>query len=102
MEQDYMPPEPQQPDPEPTTGPFAPIDARTPNSHIHRWEILDIWFPIEYPPHPRIKQEKQTVILIRCRTCELPQTVELQGTWTMEQVLQPGKKPIKVVRKRER
>ena len=100
MEQNYMPPgqdfgdsphdKKPNPAPEPTTGPFAPIDADTPNSHVHKWETLDIWHPV-FSNHPQLRTPAVTIVLVRCRVCEIPQTIELKGTWTLQQILQKGK-----------
>jgi len=60
-------------------------------SHVHKWNVLDVWHPTPGLVHPRIKQEYQTFVLIRCDVCQIPQTIELKGTWTMEQILQKGR-----------
>lgn len=78
------------PAPEPATGPFAPIDADTPNAHVHQWEILDTWEPV-FQSHPQLRTPTFTVVLVRCRVCEIPQTIELKGKWTLRQLLQKGK-----------
>jgi hypothetical protein len=54
--------------------------------HVHIWEILDRWSPPD-APHPRLRMERVTHVLIRCKTCNLPQTIELMGIWTLEQLL---------------
>jgi hypothetical protein len=54
--------------------------------HVHMWEILERWSPAE-PAHPRLRAERVTYVLVRCKTCDLPQTVELSGVWTLEQLL---------------
>jgi hypothetical protein len=54
--------------------------------HVHIWDILDVWSPPEVH-HPRLGTERVTHVLIRCKTCNLPQTIELDGVWTLEQLL---------------
>jgi hypothetical protein len=54
--------------------------------HVHMWEILERWSPSEVP-HPRLQAGRVTYVLIRCKACDLPQTVELDGVWTLEQLL---------------
>jgi len=58
----------------------------TENTHIHTWDILGVQNPPKRPIHPRNTVWPTTIILIRCRECNLPQTEELDGTWTEEQV----------------
>jgi hypothetical protein len=75
---------------EPQAEPAKPYDTiKTPDQqdHVHMWEILDVWRPATEAYHPRIPQSQVTIVLIKCRTCELPQTVELQGVWSLGQVL---------------
>jgi hypothetical protein len=69
-----MPKKEKQPEPE-------PIPA-----HVHIWDILDV----QTPPatlHPRLSGNTITFVLIRCKECNVPQTLELEGTWTLEQIL---------------
>jgi hypothetical protein len=54
--------------------------------HVHTWDILERWSPPD-APHPRLRAERVTYVLIRCKTCNLPQTIELMGVWTLEQLL---------------
>jgi hypothetical protein len=54
--------------------------------HVHRWEILGIQRPARRAPHPRIPDSNTTIVLLRCRTCNWPETSELDGMWTEEQV----------------
>jgi hypothetical protein len=56
-------------------------------AHVHIWDILDVQIPDKTLYHPRLNQTAITVVLIRCKECDLPQTIELQGTWTLEQIL---------------
>jgi hypothetical protein len=53
--------------------------------HIHIWDILDRWTP-ETSPHPRLRTGRVTIVLIQCKICNLPQTIELEGTWTLQQL----------------
>jgi len=55
------------------------------NSHIHRWDIIGVWKP-NRPVHPRIQDGVITVVLVKCSECGLPQTVNLGGDWSEEQV----------------
>lgn len=54
--------------------------------HVHRWDILGIWTPPGRPVHPRDTSTAYTVVLIKCRECDLPDTTSLDGTWTEEQI----------------
>jgi hypothetical protein len=56
--------------------------------HVHGWGIIDVWHPSPAVMHPRVRPEAFTVALIRCRTCDMPRTIELQGTWSLTQLLQ--------------
>jgi hypothetical protein len=58
------------------------------NAHVHVWDILDIKRvnPAGRPAHPRMVQATETIVLIRCRGCLLPETVNLDGDWTEEQI----------------
>ena len=64
------------------------LDEMASHSHQHRWDILDVYTPVTYRPvHPRMDQKRViTTVLVRCPDCNLPATVELDGTWTMEQI----------------
>jgi hypothetical protein len=53
--------------------------------HVHVWETLGIWRPTQ-PIHPRIRADYTTTVLLRCVTCHWPETSELDGIWTEEQV----------------
>jgi hypothetical protein len=55
--------------------------------HVHIWDILDVWLPKNVVYHPQLRQVEITTVLIRCRECNLPKTIELQGIWTLEQIL---------------
>lgn len=59
--------------------------------HVHMWEILGVWSPAQpnAPVHPRVAASRAssiTVVLLRCRTCNWPETSELDGIWTEEQI----------------
>jgi hypothetical protein len=54
--------------------------------HVHVWGLLDLWEPTQ-PYHPQLKPVNATIVLVRCRTCDIPRTIELQGIWTMKQLL---------------
>jgi len=54
--------------------------------HVHRWDILDRWIPSGRPVHPRTHMGLITFVLVRCQECNLPQSVELDGDWTLEQI----------------
>jgi hypothetical protein len=56
------------------------------NAHVHEWDILGTWKPAGRPVHPRSVQMAETVVLVRCRGCGLPETVNLDGDWTEEQI----------------
>jgi hypothetical protein len=73
-------------EPDPASEPI-PYKPPSKPEHVHVWNILDVWQPSTQGYHPRIAPTDMTVVLIRCRTCELPQTIELRGIWTLEQIL---------------
>ena len=54
--------------------------------HVHKWEILDVWHPNQSMTHPRVAFHATTHVLVRCTECNFPNTVELQGQWTLEQI----------------
>ena len=58
------------------------------NTHEHKWAILGVWnSPVNRPVHPRLLGNmKTTIALIRCDGCGLPETVELEGEWTLETI----------------
>lgn len=65
-------------------------------AHEHIWEIVDTWkLTVPRPAHPRMQGSvPQTYVLIICSGCHLPQTIELEGIWTTEQVRsQASEKP---------
>jgi hypothetical protein len=56
------------------------------NAHVHDWAILGVWKPASRPVHPRGPIAAETVVLIKCRGCGLPESVSLDGDFTEEQV----------------
>jgi len=58
-------------------------------SHLHEWEILGVYNPPSRPViHPLAPMAvPSTFVLIRCGYCNLPQSIELEGVWTEEQVM---------------
>lgn len=54
--------------------------------HVHIWDIVDVQKPAQMH-HPRIGATVITLTLVKCQTCFLPQVVELEGNWTLQQVL---------------
>jgi hypothetical protein len=76
-----------EPDPASKPIPYEPIKHPDQTNHVHVWTILDVWRPATEAYHPRLIQSNITVVLVKCKTCELPQTIELQGVWTLEQIL---------------
>jgi hypothetical protein len=61
------------------------------NAHVHVWDIIEVWQPPR-PPHPRMMADRITIVLVRCRTCDLPETVELSGNWTLEEITRKGER----------
>jgi hypothetical protein len=55
-------------------------------AHVHGWYILDIWWPPSRQVHPRLAEQPVTIALLRCKVCHLPQTIVIDGVWTLEQV----------------
>ena len=66
-------------------------------SHLHEWDILGVYTPPSRPViHPLMAGSVPTTfVLIRCGYCNLPQSIELEGDWTEEQVMK------KVIRNEE-
>ena len=58
------------------------------STHEHDWDIVGTWQPeVQRPIHPRMQGTvPETYVLIVCKICHLPQTIELAGKWTTEQV----------------
>jgi hypothetical protein len=58
------------------------------SNHQHDWDIVDTWEPtVQRPVHPRMQGAiPATFVLVICKGCHLPQTVELEGKWTAEQL----------------
>ena len=58
------------------------------STHQHDWEIMDTWRPTTTTPiHPRMQGGiPQTIVLIICKICHLPETTALDEVWTTEQV----------------
>jgi hypothetical protein len=57
-------------------------------AHVHQWAIMGVWNPpIRTPIHPRLAVDMPyTVVLLKCRECEWPETTQLEGVWTEDQV----------------
>ena len=56
-------------------------------THQHDWEIIDTWRPASPSIHPRMSAVvPQTIVLIICKICHLPETTALDGVWSTEQV----------------
>ena len=53
-------------------------------SHYHVWDILGIYKP-PGPVHPRAIRQT-TIVLLRCSGCNLPDTIDLDGQWTIDQI----------------
>jgi len=56
--------------------------------HEHDWDLVDTWqHPARQPIHPRIQTAiPSTFVLAICKGCHMPQSIELEGQWTIEQV----------------
>jgi hypothetical protein len=74
-------------EPQQEPGPYDVIKVPRQTDHVHTWDILDVWRQSERQYHPQIQPRPITVVLVKCKTCELPQTIELQGVWSLEQLL---------------
>lgn len=61
------------------------------NYHEHRWDILEVTQPES--PHPRIRS-LETIVLLRCQQCNLPETMTLDGLWTLDQIRAKMNEPI--------
>jgi hypothetical protein len=59
--------------------------------HVHIWDILGVSPVPARPIHPRIQAPNTTIVLLRCRTCNWPETSELDGVWTEEQIRKASK-----------
>ena len=57
-------------------------------THQHEWDVVDTWRPEQRQPiHPRMQGTvPSTFVLVICKLCHLPETIELEGIWTTEQV----------------
>jgi len=57
-------------------------------NHIHRYDILDVYKPpAPARIHPLMPAPVPvTIVLLRCQECVMPDTISLQGEWTLEQV----------------
>jgi hypothetical protein len=68
----------------------------TEESHHHVWDILGVSTPpVNQKIHPRMAQSLAiTLVLVRCQECNFPATIELDGTWTEEQVTAKLTEPI--------
>lgn len=64
-------------------------------NHQHDWDVVDTWRPENRQIHPRMQGSvPSTFVLIICKICHLPSTIELEGIWTTEQVRgQASEKP---------
>jgi len=69
---------------------IAAIRDLTEEAHLHEWDILAVYnLPSRPARHPLMPGSiATTFVLIRCGYCHIPQTVELEGEWTEEQVKQ--------------
>lgn len=56
------------------------------DAHVHDWAILGIWKPASRPVHPRGPIAAETVVLIKCTGCGLPESVSLDGDFTEDQI----------------
>jgi hypothetical protein len=54
-------------------------------AHVHGWGIIDVWHPPKVM-HPQLHPSDITIALVRCKTCDMPMTIELDGVWTLEQL----------------
>lgn len=56
-------------------------------NHQHDWDVIDTWRPENKQIHPRMQGNiPSTFVLVICKTCHIPSTIELEGIWTTEQV----------------
>lgn len=62
------------------------------DTHIHKWAILDSWKSPGQPVHPRLASINQTIALLRCQECGLPETAALNGSWNLEQITGSAKR----------
>lgn len=67
------------------------VRLATASAHIHMWNIIGVR-PPSGPIHPRLANTQTTVVLLKCTECGLPETVELIGSWTEEQVRKASEK----------
>jgi hypothetical protein len=57
------------------------------STHQHEWKVIDTWSQRSQSNHPRITPTiPQTIVLIICTICHLPETTALDGVWTTDQV----------------
>jgi hypothetical protein len=72
---------------EPTPAQEPPAAPPAEPDHFHVWDILETQIPKGQAIHPRIRPENFTIVLVRCRTCNLPRGIEVPGLWNLEQIL---------------
>jgi hypothetical protein len=61
--------------------------GENPYQHVHMWDILGVQYPTPPVHHPRIGATVVTLVLVKCATCNLPMTIELEGKWTHQQLV---------------
>jgi hypothetical protein len=71
---------------------IAAIRSLAANAHNHQWDVIDVWSP-PAPVHPRDRNVSVTHVLIKCVGCGMPATTELDGRWTLTQILDPKREP---------
>jgi hypothetical protein len=64
---------------------YKALQKLTELPHVHKWDILGVWRPTR-PAHPRMPNSNTTTVLLRCRVCNWPETSELNGMWTEDQI----------------
>src|SRR5215469_17355864 len=69
----------------PRRDPYPYFPKPAPEVHHHTWDIIDVWHPSQ-PNHPQMKPVVTTIVLMICQICHIPQTEELAGNWTLQQV----------------
>lgn len=56
-------------------------------AHVHNWDILGVKPETPRNIHPRDTRGAYTIVLVRCKECNWPETTELDGLWTKDQIL---------------
>lgn len=77
--------EPQQPD---YLGALRALRDKVLSPHEHDWRVVDTWQQESRQPiHPLSPlATPSTFVLMVCQGCHVPQSIELEGKWTIEQV----------------